>query len=163
MYTLRALPHVADLEARLAKISAHPNPQWAPERDGLGEAVAALSKRLFGIEEEDTEYIQVTDDRDEADLDRRIEAFDADLKTLVLIEDDAEVLAFFAARQWDVSDGQDQIMEAEEHFYRQILAATHRVCGRLPGAEMSDAEAQEAATTWAASLERDARLFRGGS
>ncbi len=163
MYTLRALPRVAELEARLAKISAHPNPQWAPERDGLGEAVAALSKRLFGIEEEDTEYIEVPDDRDEADLNRCIEAFDADLETRVLIEDDAKVLTFFAARQWDVSDGQGQLLEAEGHFYRQILAATHRVCGRLPGAEMSDAEAQEAATTWAASLENEARRFRGGS
>jgi hypothetical protein len=48
-YVLRELPGVAEMEARLARIEAHPSPLWAPEADNLGDDVDALVLNLFGL------------------------------------------------------------------------------------------------------------------
>jgi hypothetical protein len=161
LFVLRGLPGVAELEARLERIEAHPSPLWAPEADGLGDAVDLLSMRLFGISNADTDY------QPDANLSAEAvcRAWDSWEQNFALIDawTDAEVEAagiVWRALGWDCKDAHGNEMLSVVHLGRQMVCAAKGLCGHLPGAPKSDHQIAAEAAAWEQSMLKDAERFR---
>jgi hypothetical protein len=137
-YVLRNLPGVAALEARLQRIEAHPNPEWAPEVDGLQDAIDRLARSLFGTTEDEIGMW--------VDVD----------------EDDSPYLAALAEFGWDLTDGSGKTLLAFYCLATPLAFATDGKAGRLPDAPPSDSEIAARSKDWEASLRREAGRFRAG-
>jgi hypothetical protein len=164
-FVLRELPGVAELEARLQRIEDHPNPEWAPEADGLEKAVDALSKRLFGITYDDTLY----EDDEELSDEENLRAFDAwrlHFQFLYLDDEDERVEKavdlIWDAMGWDCTGGDGRYLLAYGQVARQLVCATKGLCGHLPGTPRSDAEIVADAEEWGEKLAREAAKRRPG-
>lgn len=164
-FVLRELAGVAELEARLHRIEAHPNPEWALERENLDEDTQRLSDRLFGITfletyfdrtpmEEDPEW-----EYDEDDYEAAERSWDMHFKFLDS-EDDAARSLIWDAIGWDVTDGRGEELLALDYLDRMMVCATKGLCGRLPGAPANDAELAERAEDWGGQLAEEAAKFR---
>lgn len=149
-YVLRDLAGVADLESRLQRIETHPNPEWAPERDGLDETVDRLSSRLFGI--------TVVDTVQEDPGDKAWDEWERHFKFLYDDDEEPEDL-IWDAMGWDLSDGQGGMLLSAAHLARQIVCAAKGLRGRLPGSEISEAERVDRQADWAAEMQAAAQKF----
>jgi hypothetical protein len=162
---LRDLLGVAELEARLARIAAHPNPEWAPETDGLKPHADRVSTALFGLTEDETFFdrsIYDFDDEweyDEHEVQRFHTEWERHFEFLYVNDPEAEALVW-EAMGWDISDGIGADLRCLEHLCRQMVCATKGLKGRLPGAPMSDAELESRAGEIEAKLATEAASFR---
>lgn len=112
-YVLRDLHGVAELEARLARIAAHPNPHHAPDNDGLDADLDRVCFRNFGL-----------DPRQNVEL-------NADERRPALEE-----------RGWDVTDGAGGELRSYARLATVIAIAQEGVAGHLPG-QASDRDLTE--------------------
>jgi hypothetical protein len=136
-FILRDLPGIAALEERLVRIEAHPNPEWAPEIDGLWDHVARVSRSLFGIDTEEFDVDEADDEEFVAFMQRELEA-----------------------AGWEFTDGNGRRLHAFEYLVGVIAAAQQGLAGRLPDQPASDEEIQERAGEWGASLADEAAKFK---
>jgi hypothetical protein len=136
-YVLRDLPGVAELEARLQRIEEHPNPEWAPEIDGLQDHVDRVSSRLFGITEEDIGL-----------------SFDLD--------ENPGLEEAIASLGWDLCDAAGEPLLALPYLVTQIMCATDGKAGRLPDAPISDEEVEARSKDWEAQIKAEAAKFKRG-
>lgn len=157
-YVLRDLPGVAEIEARCKRIAAHPNPEWAPEKDGYASAVDAVSRRLFGLTEAETSYETdeaLTAEEDQVAFDRWEENFE-----FVYSDDDAAAALLWDALGWDTKDADGEDLACLHDFSLQMVCATKGLKGRLPGAPLSEAQAAEEASLWAQRISQEALTFQ---
>jgi hypothetical protein len=148
----------------LERIEAFPNgAAWCPEKDGLAEDVEALSRRLFGITDDDTTHEAEAfwdEDRREREWNRWEENF-----ALLYAEGDeaeAQMIKVFRLGGWDVTDPieRDAPLLALDHLGRQLVCAIKGLRGaRLPGAPLTDEQAAKVAKDWGAALAADASRF----
>lgn len=162
-FTLRDLAGVAALEDRLRRIEEHPNPLWAPERDGLTEAIDKVSRALFGLTEAETAYTkdpQLDASANEAAA-KRWEAHFAFLYS----DDFPTCELIWNAMGWDITDGsaEQYWLESLHSFSRQIVCAAKGLRGHLPGGPITDDQAQASASSWAVQIEAEARRFKSQS
>lgn len=163
-FRLRDLPGVAELEARLAKIDAHPNPEWAPENDNLLDDTQRLCERLFGITLLDTwfDYDALRFDEkweyDEDEIERQAAEWEQNFNFLDA-ENDADRELIWSAMGWDVSDGQGEDLGCLGYFERAIVCAAKGLRGRLPGAPLTDEELAEQEPDIEAKLRAEAAGF----
>lgn len=150
IWILRDLPGVAELEARYARIYAHPNPQWAPERDGLDEAVDDLGWQLFGFREDDL-------------FDLGEEQFYETQDFATFYDIDEELIARFATLGWDITDGNGKRVTCHYDLAHRIVVAAKGLMGSLPTPDAIRSRSKVAPEDWGASLEAEARKFRGSS
>ena len=168
---LRDLPGVAEIEEALHV----PGRQLLKEYDDLEERIDALSRRLFGITEEDTQFCPRPD---ETVVDpfgvRQITDAGAvrwdewDEHFAFLTDEYEEEGAFWAAAGWDVSDGKGEELMVMEYFGRQIVCLLKGLHPRarlsltgddpIPGAtgQIAEREAEE----WGRKLAQDAKTFK---
>jgi hypothetical protein len=157
-FVLRSLPGVMDVENLIHTIQAHPNPHWAPENDQLPDVVDRVSMRLFGINQQDTEF--KGDELSGGDWYAAYEVWEQNFAFAEFYFDDggdesqqdALELEIWTLLGWDVTDGSGKPLECVAHFERQIICATKGLAGHLPGAEPTDEEALAAAERWAQTL-----------
>jgi hypothetical protein len=135
-YVLRELPGVADLEARLQRMEAHPNPLWAPEFDDLWDHVDRVSRCLFGVTEDQIGLV-----------------FEVD-------EAGAPWREFLMEQGWNVDGPDGKPLLAFQYLVTAVICAVSGKAGRLPDAPLSDQEAQERAEDWGSDLAEEARRFR---
>lgn len=158
-YILRDLPGISAIEARMKRINEHPNPNWAPENDGLQEEIDRISTQLFGITQRETleltyEDLGLTeDDPPHEDVELALGRFSQHFQFLdgQASEDDALESAaqlVWGALGWEVTDKDGEELECLMEFERQIVCAAKGLKGRLPDAEMSDSEASDQAARW---------------
>jgi hypothetical protein len=128
-YVLRNLPGVADLEARVARIEAHANPEWAPDIDGLWDHVDEVSGRLFSLKASELED-GVAEDAEET-----------------------EFCAIVAQELgWDLTGSDGKRLMCFEYLAAPIIYASRGLKGRMPDQPMSDEEAASDAELWARKL-----------
>jgi hypothetical protein len=160
-YVLRDLPGVRELEDRLERIDAHQNPEWAPERDGLDEAVERLARRLFGIGFDDTRFDPDLD-RSEAEIEAEWRRWELNFACLHPMDEDEDEAAakVFLAMGWDVTDVNGLDMLVLEHIGRELICATKGLRGHLPGVSVPLTAAEEKGLE--ARLKAEADKFRKG-
>lgn len=154
-FVLRDLKGVAEVEALLEKVEAHPNPEWAPEQDDLKPLVDRVSLALFGITGADTQFSADRDWREDETFD---EAYDRWERQFYMpwFEDDQDQAAFeqtvWAGLGWDVTDGAGATLPSLGHFERQMVCATNGVLGRLPSSGPTERELEAQAEAWGKAL-----------
>ena len=158
---LRDLLGVAEFEARLERIEAHPNPEFAPERDGIDDAASRLARRLFGIDNEDTRYWDEAE-LSPADEDRAWRDWELNFRVLDPVEEAEDRLAaiFWDAAGWDITDTNGLDLYAMEYLGRPLICALKGLRGHLPGAVRSDAEVNALSQEWGRQLSEAAERFR---
>lgn len=161
-YVLRNLAGVAELEAMLDRIQAHPNPLWAPENDEVVQVADRLAKRLFGVG-----FSEVDFEPRQGAGPHRGEADSAWERRLWLVNSDEgasedEEADNWLQLGWDVrrADGRPMLSMAFLDFF--ILAAIDGHAGRLPDAPPSDDEIERRAGDFEAKLRAEAEQFRKG-
>jgi hypothetical protein len=160
-FVLRELAGIAGIEARLARIAAHPNPAWAPERDGLQTAIDDVSRALFGITEEETRFEVETETAPISPGPGTLDAVRYEQAFAFLYDADCDAAdLIFEAMGWDVTDGQGDWLECLHAFSRQIICAARGLRGHAPTGAPDDKAVQKAASDWGASLAEEARRFR---
>jgi hypothetical protein len=155
-YVLRDLPGVAELEARLHRINAHPNPLWAPEADRLDEDVDYLSDWLFGITWADS----FPSSWDFPDLTKREivhRAYELDQHFAFLdYEDEHQNPQVWAKLGWDITGKDGKPLLCLEKFDRQMVCSSHQIGGAKPLEQLAHVAAEE----WAQGLAEQAEAFR---
>lgn len=157
-YVLRNLPGIKEVEALLARIQAHPNPAWAPERDALDDLVERVSLTLFGMGQDD--YLPRSEEAPEGATQEEFLAWatrwNEHFAFLDYYPDDDEdeeaadraERLIWNAMGWDVTDGHGGLLPCLGYFERQIVCTTKGLRGRLPGTPMSEDEARDEAEAW---------------
>lgn len=166
---LKDLPGVAEIEAIISKPGYHLD----KEADGIEDRIDALSRRLFGITEEETSYWDANNYPEGTKVTRAlILEQDEWEKHFAFLEDDYEhdspITTFWAAFGWDVWDDEGWELSIVDWFGRQMVCLLKRIHPRarlsltgddpLAGAEGIAAEI--AAERWGAKLAEEARRFR---
>lgn len=136
-YVLRDLPGVAELEERLARIAAHPNPQWAPDADGLLDEVDRVSRRQFGLALTDMEDWE-PEPEENLDFD---EAFARDFG-------------------WDVADGRGKRLQSFAYLAAPIIYASRGLKGHLPDPASEAPLSEKEVSAVEARLAAEAAKFR---
>ena len=147
-WILRDLPGVGELEALLGRIAAHPNPEWAPERDVLDAAVTSLTQVLFGFTPDERQAKAEEEEVDELDS----------LFSPISDLSGAQLISIMETGGWDVTDGAGQAMRCAEYLALEIIAATTGFIGSPPTSE--SLRSRVAPDAWGAALEAEARAFR---
>lgn len=156
-YVLRDLPGIAALEQRLTKMEEHPNPQWAPERDGLEAHVAQLSEALFGLTDDDLyEEIQPPADLPAEEYDDFVHGRLAHYHFLYT-EDEQAYLDGWRALGWDVTDGAGHLLRCVSHFDHHMVTSTLGFAGHKPDGDQALAIS---AANWEAKIAAEAAQFR---
>lgn len=168
---LRALRQIAEVEAMLDIRGA----AWTP---AFEQACDRASLALFGITEKDTRppephpdqtpdpsgsFVRMSDDAYDAygaALDKWHE-WDAVMRRFEQLRDQHGQTRFWTQYQYDVTNGEGEVLRCLPHFERQLYVA-HK--GLLPGARFTpDGGGRRAAPTaeeWGEALARDAARFR---
>lgn len=160
---VRDLPGVAELEARLHAHYADKNSAWSPERDALAADSADLSRRLFGLADDDTEF-------DDAWVEEGGRFAGEDWATaydrweehfaLLRLGNEAGARIVFEAMGWDVTDGRGEDLLSLDLIGRPLVCAAKGLLGRLPGSEITDQEAEDRAKAWGDRLAKAAQDFK---
>jgi hypothetical protein len=163
-FVLRQLAGVADLEARLQRIEEHPNPEWAPDNQGLEAHANIVSERLFGLIEEETRLTWWDVQHEEgaaAEFERRLDEYERHFR-FIYDTDDAAKAIIWDAMGWDVTDGAGERLRCLPYLARQMVCATKGLKGRLPDAAATDSDVAEQAEKWGDSLAAEAARFKRG-
>ena len=136
LIALRDLPGVADVEDELQRIGRRSTPSWE-----VFEQIEALAIALFGIENSDT-HTPLTEDWEDQ--------FDA----LSLMRDESD--AYWAARGWDVTDGNGNQLRLMDFVGHAMICAVN---GTHPDARLAVQAASES-EAWGVKLEEEARRFK---
>jgi hypothetical protein len=154
-FVLRDLTGMQEIQALLAKIVRHPNPEWAPEADQFQPLVDRVSRGLFGITAAETTYEPEGSysAKDEVGWEQHFQFAEC------YFGDDADEAAedtterfIWESLGWDVTDGRGDEYPLLDYFYRQMICAAKGLKGRLPDSEPSDSERVAAAEQWGAHL-----------
>lgn len=105
-YVLRDLPGVAELEARLGRIAAHPSPLWAPDFDGLEDEVDRVILRNFGFRRDPDDSVELEPD---------------------------SMVDILTGRGWDLTDGQGGLLRSYFALVTAIGIVEEGLAGHLPG------------------------------
>lgn len=155
--SLRDIPGVSEVEALLEAAERSPSGKWSREYEQAQKLADAISKRIFGIVEADTRYVD--DDRlsrfDNDQLGGNWEACFRDYGRNNMPNPNAP----WAELYWDVTDGNGNPLRALELFWRQIVATEHGLCGHTPGYPADEMDDQEAAAV-ERKLQEEASKFR---
>jgi hypothetical protein len=122
IYVLRNLPGIVEVEQLLERAEQHQNPLWAPELDRAKALVHDVSRRIFGLSEQDTEW--------------SLRAIRAGFEDYNEWEDhfwaesggDRDV----SELGWDVTDGQGEDLRCLPYFHRQIVCVAEELLGPSP-------------------------------
>jgi hypothetical protein len=162
-YVLRDLSGIAEIEALLLAAEGHPNPLWAPDRERAMSLIEPTSRRLFGITENETLYV---DDPalDEDENDERSDLWD-ELIRLLAWNDPCNVPDAWEKLGWNVCDASGRPLRSLEFFVRQIVTVTMGMAGRLPDAdvELTMREEQDLEARLKAEVDQHRRTARSGS
>ncbi len=134
-YVLRDLPGVADLEARLRRIEEHPNPNWAPELDGLSEEIDRVAKRLFGLT---TEQVGAE----------------------VPLDENPQLIGILEEKGWDLNGRDGQPMLCLAAFAAPLFAVAAGVGGHFPDQANQEPLSEKEASALEARLAADRAKFR---
>jgi hypothetical protein len=137
VYVLRDLPGVAELEARLQRIGAHPNPEWAPEVDGRDDHVDRVARQLFGITEDE-------------------------IGLRFGVDENPGLLEHVASLGWDLNSATGGPLLAVEYLITPIMVAIDGSAGRLPDQPPSDEEIEQRSTDWETKIRAEAATFKPG-
>jgi hypothetical protein len=140
------MPGIAELEARLSRISAHPYPSWAPEAEGLQDAVDQISRQLFGFTEDETYFVfSVEEHKDltEEQLSAALDAHEQHFRFLIEDGEEADRAAeiILQAMGWDVTDGDGGYLRSFDKFGRQIVAVAKGLVAHHPDRLLEEDEA----------------------
>jgi hypothetical protein len=140
LYVLRNFHGVADIERTLAVADTRPSPLWCAEYEQAKALVDAVSRRLFGIGEVDTQVTANPYATREANQ-SRWEAIEPAMRFGPPVQGPpADVLAGFEELGFDVGDGAGGVLRCLPLFRRQIIAVVECGLGRLPDDDLSERE-----------------------
>lgn len=163
---LRDLPGVAEIERDLCNTNA-----WAKEKDDLPARIDAVSLRLFGITESDTDFDGFPDDEctdEEWEEAERREA-EWNLHFAFTDWDYASVEPLWLAAGWDVTDGNGNELKSVDKFNCQIMAVLKNLiphakfypAGNGPARRhLSDTDAAAQAEDWGEAMALAAKNFQ---
>lgn len=169
------LPGVAELEEALNVRGWH----LLPEYDGLEDRIARLSRRLFGIADDDTGFTPRPDEIQErfgadrysltATGSRRKQEWEAHFDFLESEEDftDPQEDLFWEVMGWDVTDGEDCQLAILAYFGRPLVCVLKRLHPKArfeidagTREPVVNVDPERDAEQWGAKLAEDARRFK---
>ncbi len=156
-YVLRNYPGVLAIEPVLKAAARRPNPKWCDEYYEAERLANVVSKRLFGITNDDTFLRQ--DPLAERDANERADdEWRRCMRQCPPLEGNPEDILpdWLDVWEWDVSDGNGGLLRSLYFLGRPIISATMGWRGRLPDEDMS----QEEVTGMEESLRKQAAVFK---
>lgn len=163
-YVLRDLPGIAEIEPVAKAWHLDKNREWSKHFDDFNERLDVISKRLFGITEDDAYYSEPLPDEDMASWRERQDEWEERVDWLddVAWPDTPEIIlnTLKFIHGWDVCDADGKVLACAPFFVTQIFVASQGWRGRLPGAPVSEAEMLESVERFEDKMLAEAEEFR---